>query len=544
APLSGPWLVLTDQGGTGARLAEALAARGEAVTTVPLAGVTDHGALLSMRPARIVHLGTLDGTDALERGFHSLTALARALGAQAVPKPVRIDVVTSGTADVTGEETLNPAAAAALGAVKIIPLEQAGVRCRAIDIPPGLDNARLLDELAVEDTAPHTALRGRRRWQPDIAPAPLPPAGQGTARLRPRGVYLVTGGFGGMGAAIARDLAETLQARLVLVGRTPLPPDPADPRHRLIQAIEAAGGEALAASADVADGTAMAAVIAQARARFGAIHGVIHTAGLADLAGVIQTRARADTDAVLAPKVAGTLVLDRLLADGPPLDFMLLCSTLGSILYGAKFGQVAYAGGNEFLDLFAAERTARTGQFTQAINWDDWTGGGMTVAAYRRWGHEAPSADEALTPAEGVAVFRRALESGHARLAVSIRDLPALAARGAGLMEDLARHTAPAAAVVEETQTDDGSTLSRLAGCWRSLLGVERVDGTSDFFGLGGHSLLAMQMLAFIRAELGVEIGLATLFEAPVLADLAARIDALRAPAVDAFEETEEEFML
>ena len=564
APLTGPWLVLAGRDGTGARLAEALAARGEAVTVVPVAAITDDTPLFSPPPARIVHLGCLDGDDALERGFHSLTTLARALGTAGVVQPVRIDVVTTGTADVTGEEVLNPAAAAALGAVKIIPLEYPAIRCRAIDIPPGLDTTRLLDELAVEDTAPHTALRGRRRWQPDIVPAPLPPAGNGLARLRPRGVYLVTGGFGGMGAAIARDLAETLQARLVLVGRTPLPPpDEAgdDPRYRLIDAIEAAGGAVLAAAADVADETAMAAVIAQARARFGAINGVIHTAGLADRGGVIQTRTRADTDAVLAPKVAGTLVLDRLLADGPSLDVMLLCSTLGSILHGAKFGQVAYAGGNEFLDLFAAERTARTGQFTQAINWDDWTGGGMTVAAYERWGHAAPSEAQALTPAEGVAVFRRALDSPLTRLAVSIRDLPALAARGAGLMDDLARHTAPAAVpgagpAAVPPDGGDGSTQGLLAGCWRSLLGVERVDRASDFFALGGHSLLAMQMLAFIRATFGVEIGLATLFEAPVLADLAARIDALSTPTlpvptlpvptlpVNVPAEDEEEFML
>lgn len=568
APLTGPWLVLADADGLGARLAGALAARGEAVTTVPAADIGDGRTLLSglaQAPARIVHLGCLDRTDTLERGFHSLTALARALGALGTVRPVRIDVVMSGTADVTGEEVLNPLAAAALGAVKIIPLEYANLRCRAIDLDPALPLARLLDELAVEDTAPHTALRGRHRWQPVIVPAPLPPAGQGVVLLRRHGVYLVTGGFGGMGAAIARDLAETLQARLVLVGRTPLPDraawpehlvdgDPAAARIRLIQTIEAAGGEALAVAADVADEAAMAAVIAAARARFGTIHGVIHTAGLADLAGVIQTRARADTDAVLAPKIAGTLALDRLLADGPPLDVMLLCSTLGSILHAAKFGQVAYAGGNEFLDLFAAERTARTGQFTLAVNWDDWTGGGMTVAAYRRWGREAPAADAALTPAEGVAAFHRAVEGGHTRLAVSIRDLPSLMARGTGLMDDLARHTAPAVpAAAPDIAADDGggagggATQSLLGACWRSLLGVERLDGASNFFDLGGHSLLAMQMLAFIRDRLGAEIGLAALFESPTLAALSARIDAAASPPpppVNAPQEGEEEFVL
>ncbi|HVH12738.1 MAG TPA: phosphopantetheine-binding protein, partial [Longimicrobium sp.] len=74
-----------------------------------------------------------------------------------------------------------------------------------------------------------------------------------------------------------------------------------------------------------------------------------------------------------------------------------------------------------------------------------------------------------------------------------------------------------------ETETE-----RELAALWKDLLRVEDVGAEDSFFALGGHSLLAMQLVSRVRQSMEVELPLRTLFEAPRLRALAARVDALR----------------
>ena len=185
-------------------------------------------------------------------------------------------------------------------------------------------------------------------------------------------MYLITGGLGGVGLVLAEYLAREFKARLVLTGRRGLPPRAQWADHvaargsagrhvsgriRAVEALEAAGAEVLVGAADVSTKSAMRAVVDEACARFGRIDGVIHAAGVAG-GGMIQLKTPEIADAVLAPKVTGTQVLERVLA-GRQLDFLMLCSSLTGVLGGV--GQVDYCGANAYLDAFAAHYTATTG---------------------------------------------------------------------------------------------------------------------------------------------------------------------------------------
>ena len=98
------------------------------------------------------------------------------------------------------------------------------------------------------------------------------------------------------------------------------------------------------------------------------------------------------------------------------------------------------------------------------------------------------------------------------------RALPAPAPRA----DDGPAHAAPT------TPTED-----LLAGVWAEVLGRDRVGRDDGFFDLGGHSLLATRVTARLRDLFGVEVPVRAVFEAPVLKDLARRVDALRATARD-----------
>lgn len=86
-----------------------------------------------------------------------------------------------------------------------------------------------------------------------------------------------------------------------------------------------------------------------------------------------------------------------------------------------------------------------------------------------------------------------------------------------GLAEFRKKYIAP--------QSETEKTLSQL---WGTLLKIDRVGLQDDFFELGGHSLLATQMMANIRDSFQVDLPLASLFESPIVADLAQQIEMAR----------------
>lgn len=79
----------------------------------------------------------------------------------------------------------------------------------------------------------------------------------------------------------------------------------------------------------------------------------------------------------------------------------------------------------------------------------------------------------------------------------------------------------------------------RLAVMLSSLLGLEEVGVTDNFFMLGGHSLLGTQLISHIRGTFGVEMALRTLFDSPTIEQLSLEIERLVMARVEAMSEDE-----
>ncbi|HWM44182.1 MAG TPA: type I polyketide synthase, partial [Burkholderiales bacterium] len=351
------WLVFGDPGG----LVTKLRAGGHAVVAV------EAGSRFQRRDAHSFTIDPADARhyDALVRavkvperivhawsGFYSLLFLARALGAHHAGQEIRLAVVSTNLQDVHGAEELDPEKAMLLGPCMVIRQEYPNLVVRSIDLD-GASPDVLAGELLAADSEILVAYRNGQRWVRSYEP--LAPGYAARPAFRQRGVYLITGARGRIGRAIAQYLREKYDARLVLVGRGAQEHD----------------GENLYIRADVSDEGAMRSAVAQAYKRFGALHGVIHAAGVVGEAAYLEIK-QADPsscEAQFRAKVHGVRVLERVL-EGKPLDFCLLMSSLASLLGG--IGQATYAAVNLYMDAFARRHNRAGGVPWLSVNWDVW----------------------------------------------------------------------------------------------------------------------------------------------------------------------------
>jgi acyl transferase domain-containing protein len=377
-------LVIPGEGYGEARPGEHTLRPGEVADYETLIGVLSGAGAL---PGLAVHLwnagsGAGEGGDGdpQDRAFFGLLFLAQAWANRAGDAPLRLAVVSTGVHAVTGEEELCPQRATLLGPVRVIPQEHARISCVQIDLPGGADPGRLAARLADEIAAPVSdvvALRGAHRWVQGFESVRLSAPGIDGTRLRQEGVYLITGGLGGVGLALAERLARTVRARLVLIGRSAVS-DPVD--IPAVARLRELGAEVLVLAADVTDASALEAVRRAAFARFGRIDGILHAAGVSP-GGLIQLKTREAAAAVLAPKLAGTLALERVFwpegKEGP--DFLLLCSSLTAVT--GNLGLVDHCAANAFLDAFAHDRRTRRGLPVLSVDWDTWLEVGQAARA-------------------------------------------------------------------------------------------------------------------------------------------------------------------
>ena len=569
-----PWLLFVGEESLSGTLVELLAGHSTPITVRAGSGFVQHSATaftidpqqpgdyqrllnsLAQTPQTIVHAWSLGSAPELSassfeqaqhRGFYSLLFLARALGMRS--EPVTVWALTNGTHAITGGEQLAPAQAPIAGACRVIAQEYGHIQCQHLDLALPLANAaqelrlarQLLAEIAAQSTDRYVAYRGTQRWVQQFEPLRLEAPSQ--SPLREHGVYLITGGLGGIGVVLARHLARTVKARLVLLGRSTLPARDAWPqilasaapddalrgKIELLSELESLGAEVLVLSADVTDEQAMQQAIAATIGRFGTLHGVIHAAGISDerAFGIVQEVSREACEQHFAPKVYGTLVLERVLAD-QPLDFCLVMSSLSSVLGGLGFA--GYTAANIALDALVQQHNQRHAVPWLSVNWDTW---GLRADQHAQIG--ATVAVYEMSPAEGVTALERLLAHRDlaARIVVSTGDLdtrlnqwvrttpsdPASEpVAGSGIVHPRPLLPTPYVAPTGELE-------EHIALIWQWALGIAPIGIHDHFLDLGGNSLIGTQVITRLRQQFQLNLPLTLLFDAPTIEELALAIE-------------------
>jgi acyl transferase domain-containing protein len=460
--------------------------------------------------------------------------------AGSAPDGMRITLLTRGAHGPAPQ----PLQAAAWGVGRVLAGERQGLHVRLIDCARDVALPVLLDELTAAAPEEQISLLDNRRLAPRLRPAAL--AAPGEWRWG-EGTYLVTGGLGRLGRALAVHLVRRGVRSLVLAGRSGAAGDAA--REATVAALRAAGAQVEVAACDLAAPGAAEALVGQCGDD---LAGVLHLAGTSRY-GLLGEIAPDDWQAVLGAKAEGALHLHAATCTRRLRCFVLFSSAAG--VWGAQ-GQAAYAAANAVLDALAAHRRAQ-GLPALSVAWGRWAEAGQaseTTDAFLDAIGLLPFATAA-----GFAIMESLLAAGASAPVVANVDwanfLPLQELRGPRALFDAVRPTvlpsAPtrsALAALPAVERRDAAiaAVARLAA---AAMGYEQdavLPEQEGFFRLGMDSIMAVRLQAALQRELGVAIPPTAVFEHPTAQALGTHLAELLGAESDgtAAEEAEAEAQL
>ncbi len=511
-------------------------------------------------PANFVHFWSLTsdadegGDAAINRAFYSLLFLTQAIGEANTDDDKNIWVVTNDLANVFRGDLPNPDKAILLGPVRTIPLEYPNLHSTLVDVGEidGETVSTLLQCCARQPQSSFLAYRMGRVWVQYLERLSLP-SSAGSPAVRQGGVYFITGGLGTIGLTLALHLARKSEARLVLVD-IEAPPErtewdhlltmestPAAVRFRInaLRSLEELNTSVLTARADVCNEGEIQSVTAEAMERFGGIHGVIHAAGVFG-GGTMQFKTPAGIEAVLAPKVKGTRVLERIFKNIDH-DFFAVCSSLTTMQ--GEFAQVDNCSANAFLDVFCLNNNLKSSTRTLSIGWDTWLDSATPQNEAAPQGLEhlySKKLNAAISGEEAVEVFDHVLNLDGSRWHVLISTLDlALSLDRTNSASQARENSAAMPELYARPELRDAFVAPRndveraIGEIWQSVLGLEAVGVSDNFWELGGNSLMATRVVSRLKEKFKVALPLRATFELPTIEQLAEKIALLRKESVN-----------
>lgn len=474
----------------------------------------------------------------LSEGYIGFAMLLKSVADFASRNKLSISVLTNHLVAVNEDDLLDPLKGTLLGPAKIVPSEISSVQCKVIDwavpstavVEQDEYMARLVDEIFYECEDPLVAFRLKNRWIQHFEPITELGRVSSEVYIQSGNTYLIVGGLGGMGFAIANDLVLQQKANIIIIHRSDFPKEEVwgdwisssdlenETREKILRLVEmkSTGCTVILHQMNVSEETAVQWWASDLNASSIKLNGIIWAAGEADYGGVIQNRKSQDYLRYLQSKVHGILLFEKFL-DFKSLDFLALFSSIGNTFYQHKFGQVAYNAANEFLENYAVWIRQKAGIHAFAINWCDWLDVGMTYNIKKKQMQTASSGEinatieHAIYPEEGVQLFHSCLHY----------NVPVVSVYKGDIRRALRWHKDNVHRVQNEWNASD-ATMSKLAkesikedallSVFAKFFGNDRIQVTDDFFELGGDSLKAMSLVGRLNRRFNTQLSIGDLY--------------------------------
>lgn len=503
---------------------------------------------------QIIHLWALNQSpkaDSVEElrniqklGIYSLFYLTKAIAHAEILHDIDWVTVLSNCMEVTGGESeINPDHSPVYGIGKVISKEHPNLKCRIIDVDCSTEDRTFIQEVSSPSDHYAVALRMNERYTEVFSEVTDLELKRRTAEIREDGVYLITGGLGGIGLEIAKYLANNKKINLILLGRTNIPPredwkdilsDRAarkeQKRIRALKELEEMKANVECISADISNQKEMERVYHYLKKKYGEINGIVHAAGVSS-DGPIADRGDEMFETIFSPKVYGTWLLDYLTREDD-IDFMILFSSVATLF--SAFGQSDYVAANAYLDAFSAHRQKQSKR-TLTINWSTWKETGMAHES----GHAMDTIFKAMSTAQAIKGFDVLLHSNVKRALIgeiNYQGSGALLLERSGvpcsesIMQSInnrkikqkkshpSKHKNYDALVNEiilHGRSDGAYTQleKTVAACCKSAFGYTEFDIYDNFFEMGADSLMLMRLQSEVEVQTSTRLTLGDLFE-------------------------------
>jgi phthiocerol/phenolphthiocerol synthesis type-I polyketide synthase D len=538
APSDGSWLVLTDGAETEAIANDFVDRFGSPTRRVISADLSRESAVLEafaktaadpeLPPIGVIVFAgrrPFDGTesgDAPARGRDlawAVSATVRAVIGGWHGKAPRLWVVSRNGLAVSPDEPGDPSIGGLKGLIRVLAYEHPDLRTTLVDLPDDTPTP-LITELGLATSDDVVAWRDAHRYVERLSRATLGAAKHDPA-VRRDGAYILTGGLGGIGLAVARWLVDSGAARVILNGRS----EPSAEAREVLAELEERAQIAVV-SGDIAAPGVAERLVSAAEGTGLALRGVVHSAVVLD-DQIVAALSRESLERVWAPKAEGALRLHVATADRE-LDWWVGFSSTSSLL-GAP-GQGAYAAASAWLDGLVAWRRA-SGLPAITINWGQWSEIGVARSL-------TFSALDPIAPAEGIEALEAILAGDLGRVGVARLRLDRAAAafpeiQQLGYFAKLAEEldidsddddwAGPDALREMDAAEANRVVIARLGGRILAIMGYPKgsaIDADQPLTELGMDSLMAVRIRNTVRGDFGVEPPVALLLQGASLTEL------------------------
>ena len=479
---------------------------------------------------------------------NSLFHLCKAILDEKIKLSWGLALISSGAYSINDDDiSSNPLAASNAIFGLTFAMETSGLECRVLDVKEDCDPTELVAHLGAIPTGKIAALRQQQCYLQELFPKALPE--KQPLQYHDEGVYIITGGLGGLGLAAAGHLAANANTNVVLLGRSDFPSS--DRWESIAADTDNAKQSAICATlltlksqlasinyiaSDVTDSEQLNQLVAELKQRFGRINGVFHAAGIAG-DGFILRKSFETFESVLKPKLEGTINLLSALHN-ESVDFITLYSSITALVGGE--GQSDYAAANAFLDALVPAALKQKISIN-AINWPSWSEVGMSVD-YELDTEMTPFT--ALTTELAFKKFDQILANGISRILpadinpdvfVHVRDQ--LVFNLAPELEVKFQTSKPVASnqqngeaiedlqILGKSEDELSETEKTLATIYASVLGIAEIDIFTNFQDMGGNSIMATHLLKVIETEFPGIVDMSDIFSYPSVDVMADYVD-------------------